>query len=271
MSKHYIVPLDGSALSEGALPWARRLAELQEADLLLIRTLPAPLDDQEKRQEIVDYLQRKSGEFPKGMSRFDVRDGDPAEAILELSEVEGATGVIMASHGRGGLGRWLLGSVATKVVRGSTLPVFVVNAQTDIQPTPRLDRILVPLDGSPLSEKALPMALQLAEAADARVIIYRSIVPGGLEYPTMDQAIAAGRQTVEHYLGEVAYPYPASLVETVATFDHPAEGIAKLADTCDLIVMASHGRSGVRRWVLGSVAERIIQVAKCPVLLVYDR
>jgi nucleotide-binding universal stress UspA family protein len=146
-----------------------------------------------------------------------------------------------------------------------------VNGRTDVRATPEIKRILVPLDGSQLSEKAIPVALELAEKVDASVVLYRSISPGGLEYPSMEKAIAAGKKTVQHYLGEVAFRYPESRVETAATFDQPAQGIIKLADSCDLIVMASHGRSGVKRWVLGSVSESIIQEANRPVLLVYDR
>jgi nucleotide-binding universal stress UspA family protein len=286
MSKTYIVPVDGSALSETALPWARRLAELNAAKIVLLRTVPAPftmfagpepimpaheLDASGFKKQVAEYLERKVDEFPKGTAHFEQTEGEPADAILELSESDGVEAILMASHGRGGLGRWLLGSVATKVVRGSEVPVFVVNAHTNVAPTPTARRILVPLDGSELSEKAVPKALELAEKLDSDVVLYRSILPGGLESMSMEQAIAAGKEVVENYLAEVADRYPDARIETIATFDQPAQGIVKQSESCDLIVMGSHGRSGVRRWMLGSVSERIIQEAYRPVMLVYDR
>ena len=286
MSRTYIVPLDGSALSETALPWARRLAEVDEAQLLLLRTVPLTfnmftgpepmtpdhdLDDSQFRKQVSEYLGRKVGEFPEGMAHQEVRDGDPADAILKLSESSEMQAVVMASHGRGGLGRWLLGSVATKVLRGSKIPVFVINAHTDVEPSPEVKRILVPLDGSEFSEIAIPKAFDLAKKLDAKIILYRSVMPGGLEYPTMEDAIRGPMNAVKQYLGEVAARYEDDRIETLATLDQPAQGIVKQSESCDMIVMGSHGRSGARRWMLGSVSERIVQEAHRPVLLVYHR
>jgi nucleotide-binding universal stress UspA family protein len=286
MSKTYLVPLDGSALSETALPWARRLAELDGAQLLLLGTVPLPFtgfatpelvksaddqDDSEFGKRAREYLERKVGEFPNGMARYEQRVGEPADIILKLSEAEDVEAVVMASHGRGGLGRWLLGSVATKLLRGSQAPVFVVNARTAVEPTPTVKRILVPLDGSELSETAIPKALDLAEKFDASVVLYRSIVPGGLEYSSRERAITVPKNTVNRYLAEIAGRYENERIETLATVDQPHHGIVKQSETCDLIVMGSHGRSGVRRWMLGSVSERIVQEAHRPVMLVYSR
>ena len=160
MKKKYLVPLDGSELAEHALPWAKLLGEKYERQVELMQCYepmasvyllpdfaPPPVYDDQSGvfEEIDNYLKKQVRALPPGLATITRCEGDAAAAILDRSESGEVEAVIMASHGRGGLGRWLLGSVATKVVRGIRLPVLVVNAQAEVPPHPKLRRILVPL------------------------------------------------------------------------------------------------------------------------------
>lgn len=286
MKKRYLVPLDGSELAEHALPWARLFAEKYDGEVellccyepiasvyLLPDFAPPPVYDDQSgvSEQIEKYLKTQVQAMPPGMGVSTTCEGDAATAILDRSETEQVEAVIMASHGRGGLGRWLLGSVATKVVRGSRLPVLVVNAQAKVPPHPKLRRILVPLDGSETAEAALRWAVPLARDFGAELKLFRGIAHTPIGHPTLDKAVGLEISNAKEYLQEFADKHPDIKCKTVAEVSGPNLGIVEHADDCDLIIMSSHGLSGVKRWLLGSVAESVLQAADKPLMIVYDR
>lgn len=287
MTKKFLIPLDGSELSESVLPWARLLADKTNRQVELLRCYEPPAsvyllpelaappptyqDQAFPHKDIQEYLAKQVKRFAKDQAVPMRAEGDPAMAILDRCDSGEIEWVIMASHGRGGLGRWLLGSVATKVVRGSHLPVLVVNAQTEVTSPIQLKRILVCLDGSEVSEAALPQAVELAKQFEARLVLYQGVALTPIGHPKVDAAVAYELQNSKDYLDKVRARYPEIPISVISRAAGPGLGIAEQAEQCDLIVIGSHGRSGVRRWLLGSTAEQVIQAAHRPILIVYQR
>ncbi|MBO9326315.1 MAG: universal stress protein [Roseiflexus sp.] len=212
----------------------------------------------------------------------EVRTGSPAETIVEVAaaRIPGAL-IAMATHGYSGLRRWALGSVADKVIHAADVPVLLVRGQAHqvVQP-PR--RILTPLDGSGLSRQALPLASEIARAARAELILLRAVVPMIEAYigaPVLGRPLVENSETLnalrEYALDELKAE-AASLrakvprVLTRAIIGYPAEVIIDEAREMDvdLIVMATHGYSGLRRWALGSVADKVLHATTTPLILV---
>lgn len=287
MSHHYLVPMDGSELSERALPWARYLAEIFDRRVTLLRChdpmaavymLPefaapstAYLDPQLYHKEMDEYLSAQVEKFSQGQAESLRREGEPASIILDLSEDSRFEAVVMGSHGRGGLGRWLLGSIATKVVRGSRIPVLVINASAEVLDPPRLDSILLPLDGSEVSENALPLATSLAEKSGATLVLYHAVVHSRITNPQLQAAVDLDLQSARRHLEAVKARHSSLNIEVRVQATGADLGIKEAASQCDLVVMSSHGRSGVKRWLLGSVAEKLLQSLNKPLFVVYSR
>jgi nucleotide-binding universal stress UspA family protein len=300
MIRHILVPLDGSALAESALPHVQTFARLTGAGVTLAQVIEplASLRDladsweftnvyaghQEAAERNADaYLGQVAQRLAAAGIPVDTRlvAGTPAEAIIQTGREFDL--IIMATHGRGGLGRWVYGSVTDKVLRGATVPVLLVRARHDgpaaVEP-PR--RILVPLDGSPLAEQALPLASWLAQRAGATLILLQSIgwaKAAIADYPQFfaaglgaDRLLEQAEENARAYLVQVGRRLEAQglTVQVETRLDPAAEAILSgaLEAQADLIVMNTHGRGGLGRWVYGSVADRVMRQATLPVLLV---
>ena len=286
MKTRYLVPLDGSKLGEQALPWARLLgrAFLREVELLScyepVSTVyqfpdfegPAPVtyDQSVMDQQIERYLQTQKETLSGVPVRKNSREGDPATVILERAESGEIEAIVMSSHGRGGIGRWLMGSVATKILRGSRIPVLLINSSTTVDPKPEIKKILVPLDGSALSEAAIPRAIEIAKDSDATVLLYRALTSPTLGGDHFGQELASELENIEDYLNGWKEKYPKVQLETRVKVTGPRAGIEEAAEECDLVVISSHGRSGLKRWVLGSVTEGLLQSIRTPMMVVYS-
>ena len=212
----------------------------------------------------------------------EVRTGSPAETIVEVAaaHMPGAL-IAMATHGYSGLRRWALGSVADKVIHATDAPVLLVRGQAQpvVQPP---HRILTPLDGSGLSRLALPLASEIARAARAELILLRAVVPMIEAYigaPVLGRPLVENSETLnalyEYALDELkaeaaSLRAEAPRVLTRAIIGYPAEVIIDEAREMDvdLIVMATHGYSGLRRWALGSVADKVLHATTTPLILV---
>jgi nucleotide-binding universal stress UspA family protein len=298
MSRTILVPLDGSPVAEAALPYAEKLAEAMDARLMLLsvvdeammraitarvqrtdvhavtRALTSPID-----QYLDEQHQALRGRGREVATR--VATGPVAETIVSVAEDLDAKYIVMASHGRGGVQRWMIGSVADKVMRTSTRPTLLVRAPaTGAATAPiRLDQIAVPLDGSEAAEAALPMAVDLALALDARITLLRvepylytlvaTTEPTGYipDMTEMDNDVANAAQ---QYLDGVQARIPQTVPsEAMLVRGTPSATLIELLarDSVDLVVMTTHGRGGVRRLVLGSVADRLVR-SGAPVLLI---
>jgi nucleotide-binding universal stress UspA family protein len=289
-----LVPLDGSELAERALPYAVRLAAERGGRLVLMRAALAPPPsglDWERQQvaimeEATAYL---SDVAQKVAARVSVTTaplyGHAANTILAAVEQFDADSIVMATHGRTGLAHLLHGSVAEAVLTRSPVPVFLVYARPGEEAAPPFDsasaRILVPLDGSAFAEAALPAALEILGATGELVLCSVAAAPDHVERDEqgrvrayLDQQEEAIRRDTLDYLRRVEAQLKQQRADLQVTLDvrigDPAPGItmAEIARGADLVVMATHGRTGIRRAVLGSVAGGVLTTGSVPVLLV---
>jgi nucleotide-binding universal stress UspA family protein len=305
MFSKILVPLDGSPLSESALAAATRLVAPADADpaaeLLLLRvpvaermvlTYPTQysiLNPEQSfdysRQECADYLQAVQQRYagpdvrlrPVATDQMSLFNSDVAAAIVDTAAAENVDLIVMSTHGRSGFSRWMLGSVTERVLRQATRPVLVVRDERPLR------QILIPLDGSELAEVALEPGMAIARQLAGRVALLRVeavLTSDAFLMAQLESAeIGLSRQLQENiyrqagqYLDDLARPYRDRdlPVETIVTCGRPADSILETADIwrADLIVMASHGRTGLRRWVYGSVTEKVLRGAHCSLLVV---
>jgi nucleotide-binding universal stress UspA family protein len=279
--KRILVPLDGSPLSEAINPLAETLARDYEADLLLVRALPclnSPEADIQAQEEAQSYLAgMAAGLQLRGLRvEWKVWYDEPARAIADAARLDGVELITMMTHGRGGLGRLLFGSVAESVVRTAPVPVLVVRGQLAWQPG-GLDRIVVPLDGSELSEAILPVVERLAGPFDLRIELVRAIelLPGSaameLTPSRTETMLEMEEADAWSYVKKVAAPLEGKGLRVTASAEHGAAVDVILhhvkATGAGLIAMSTHGRTGMGRLLLGSVAERVLRASPVPVLL----
>jgi nucleotide-binding universal stress UspA family protein len=278
-----VVPLDGSGLAERALAPARVLARSSEAVLYFVRVatprlMAVPADPSmgalypeqvlaEAREDSQDYLRSLTGVCTADELdvRAEVRDGDVAGALVDAARESNARLIVMSSHGYSGVRRWLLGSVAEKVLLAAPCPVWVVRA-------PALPRhLLITLDGSRLAEEVVVPALAVARACQARVTLLRVVPelnPGDIaELDKLERGM--GQRYVEEmnddaagYLAHVADLFGDAVVpiDTAVRVGSAAEAILDFAEHngVDLVAMTTHGRTGLRRWIYGSVTQKVL-------------
>lgn len=296
MYKKILVPLDGSATAEAVLPYVEALAAgFKTAVELLsvidigamtthlapdkVRNLDAIIAGEEKK--CAEYLDHVAKRFSHVSASCRMVRGTPAEIILDTIHEDGEILIAMATHGRSGAKRWLLGSVAEKVLRGTTGPLFLVRAAA-AKSSPRriVDSIVVPLDGSPLAERILPSVSRWARALGVEVTLIRAFefpteayVRSETSLPDYNAMREDARRQAAAYLKEKEDLLVAEGVRTVSirTIEGPAaEEIIGYAQTAPgaVIAMSTHGRSGVQRWLFGSVTEKVVRHAADPVLVV---
>jgi nucleotide-binding universal stress UspA family protein len=208
--------------------------------------------------------------------------GSPADAILQYAEEANVGMIVMASHGSSGQGPWLLGSIAAKVLRASMRPVLLIRVpaeSTALQQKHILKRILVPLDGSAIGEAALPLAETLAKPLGAEVVLYLALEPiatwtgyGGTEGYVSQKFFEDRKASARAYLEGVRGRLNERGVTTSIEVETgpPADLIIDYAKlkAIDLIAMSTHGRSGIGRWVFGSVTDKVLHSGDTAVLVV---
>ena len=300
MYRHMLVPLDGSELAEVVFPYAGEIAaSLKLEQLTLLHVVPPEEKNLialhkgyiERAAETVGNLCRdpqriKGGVVCAEKVQFNgvLATGHPAEEILRYAEDKGVDIILMATHGRTGVQRWTMGSIADKVLRASKVPVWLIRAGlpqeivNDHLPT---RKILVPLDGSELAASVLPYAEAVARQSDAGLIevillaVCDPTLPATYYVPapyTWDEQVKACRRKDEQYLAETEKRLRDSglNVRSEVLIGKPAETIVEYVSEkrLSLIVMSTHGRSGLGRWVFGSIAEKVLHGVTTPILLV---
>jgi len=294
MYHRILVPLDGSQFATEALPLSRLLAEKVGASLHLVHVIPPALGIEgtgesmaalaEVRDSVDGYLKEKAEEGGSiSPASTAVLEGSIVSELHNYIETKKVDLVALTSHGTGGLHRWWRGSVADGLLAAGGADVLMVQPWDETEEltpgTARFSRILVPLDGSEHSESALVRAQEIAGLFDAELILVR-VVPSPIELtsiygvPGVEMVGAGHLAKIEHaeaYLAAVAERHPDVRCEThVVEGPGAAEGIVEAARDlgAELIVLAGHGRSGVERVVLGSVADKVLRGTTRPVLVV---
>jgi nucleotide-binding universal stress UspA family protein len=227
-----------------------------------------------------EYLKKISQTF-SGAIQYRVEKGRAEDAIIMNAAADKGTLITMASHGRSGLDRWLLGSTAEKVVRGANNAVLVVraNEETTSEGEAAPDSIIVPLDGSTLAESVLLYVVELAKAFHAKVTLLRSyslkqIILSFEDYhPDLDELKGELRWEAMTYLDEkVAELKRRGLTDVLCsvTEGDAAEIIIEMGKRAPntLIAMSPHSGSIIKHWVLGSVTEKVLRHTNNSVLTI---
>jgi nucleotide-binding universal stress UspA family protein len=301
MFRTLVVPLDGSQLAERAVPYAIRLAQSSHARLVLMQAVLAPptaaLDaDWERLQleaiaEARAYLAHVAEDMSGQLTAVEIATpyGRAADKILQTIDTYQADGLVMSTHGRTGFDHLLHGSVTEAILARCDVPVFVVYARPGQAPAPPFSpanaRLLVPQNGSEYDAPALQLAREMLGPRGDIVLVTVAPTPehvlhddsGRHVVAYLDQQEEALTREAREYLAQVAEPLgkgPAPInVKVDVRVGDPVSGIAIAAlDTqADLIVMATHGRTGIKRAVLGSVAGTVMRTVDTPVVLVHPR
>jgi nucleotide-binding universal stress UspA family protein len=298
MFKQMLIPLDGSKTAEKVLPYARLLGGKLNLPVELMtvvdiaemaahvsadkaRYIPTLIEDTIRRSKL--YVEQIAHSFAGISVKCTVEKGKPEDVIIEKAAADKNTLIAMATHGRSGLNRWLLGSVAEKVLRGGNNPILLVRAyeKAKSEGEATLNSVIVPLDGSELAESVLPTIVELAKKLNLGLLLIRafnipaSMYAGGAGYYAIDYEEARKQiKTEAHaYLEKKAEELRRQGLEKVSFVSpegYSADEIIALGQQTpdSLIAMCTHGRSGVTRWVLGSVTENVVRHSGDPVLVI---
>ena len=292
-----LIPLDGSKTAEKVLPHARYLAGKLKLPVELLAVIDMveiathiPAEKARFFDSMIEAGVKKSASYLRGVAgtfigadvKCTVEKGQADAVIIEKGETDKSMLICMATHGRSGLDRFLLGSVTEKVLRAAANPLLLVRATEEAKSdgTAVLKSLVVPLDGSELAESIIPTVAEKAKELALEVVLFRAHhLPtyayagdetySGFDY---DELIAGVRDDATQYLEKKAAEVKKLGVEKVSVVSKEgfaADEIIALArkNPDSLIAMCSHGRTGVKRWMLGSVTEAVVRHSGDPVLV----
>ncbi len=236
---------------------------------------------QHVKNHIKAYQTKKTGPVPT--VKWAILDGDPPVGIIDYAEKNDVSLIIIVSHGRSGVMPWSMGSVSLKVIQQTTKPVLFIRANVSVPKVAKwekFNKILVPLDGSKNGEAALPYVRGLTNKLKAEITLLQVISPGqhvhtvgGLNYILFsEQQVATMEAEAKQYLDKVGK----ELMKTKATIrsevrtGQAAQEIIKFAEETNtsLVAISTHGRSGIRQWISGSITYKVIHAGNTPLLLV---
>jgi nucleotide-binding universal stress UspA family protein len=278
-----LVPLDGSKLAEGVLPYVRLLGSALKlpVDLMhvndpeTVAPFPHPMHGH-------DYLKEVAASFTTSLAvNCHVENGRAADVIVDRASGAG-TLITMATHGRSGAQRWLLGGVAQKVLQASTNPLFLIRPREEtLARDVRLNTLVLPLDGSHLAEKIFPHVIYLANRLRLEVVLIRTytlpttgyFLATGISPPAIGELGEKIKGDATDYLQAKVEELQAEGVEKASFVAIEGKGPEEIIDLArktanNMVAMSTHGRSGIGRWVLGSVTDRVVCYSGDPVLVI---
>lgn len=295
-----VVPLDGSEFGERALPVAVALARRSDAVLELVHvrepavpTSGAPVPDPRFDDEVEQLVRSRVASLADALARDSglqvspvFLNGDVAPAVQAYVAERGADLIVMTSHGRGGLSRAWLGSVADELVRRSTAPLLLVRPDGEGAPVaqePLFRRVLVPLDGSPRAEEVLAHAAALGTPGSTEFLLLHVLTPRPWSDLIPGDGTMLDREEAARHLDELQARGDAYLERVADSFreigtrvtTHTARraqagpAILDFASEhdADLIVLSTRVRSATERLLIGSVADKVLRGAAVPLLL----
>ena len=297
MFNHLLAPLDGSSLAESVMPWLATLARSMEARVTLLRVLGRPetggylqlvdpLEWQMCKAEAESYLGGWSKRLQAAgiQAEHVIREGNPAQRIIEFINSQGVDLVVASSHGRGGLSGWSAGSVIHKVVFWSRISVMLARAH---RPSPesldglKIQKVLVPLDGSSRAECVLGVVNKLIRLHDVKILLASVVrkpetprrTPLSREDMELcDRITERNREEAEKHLELLKSRLDADVEIRLDVSDDVAESLHKLAnkENVDLVALSAHGYSGKTKWTYGGVTNTFINYGNTPLLIVQD-
>jgi nucleotide-binding universal stress UspA family protein len=300
MNPCVIVPVDGSPFSEHALPYALRIALRTGWPIHLVHVhIPLPamgaVASVQYEEEIEATMRGREEEYLNKLvqrlaalgftstKKVTLTADDAAGAVAEYSSGHGGELIVMTTHGRGAFSRFWLGSVADKLLRCSRTPLFMVpgkEGDANLAKDVELKHMIIPLDGSRMSEQILPQALRAADWFESECTLMQVIETGlGMGCPPVftcndignwppDRVIKAARNYLEGTASSLRGEGKKVSTKVVQCFQ-AAAGILEEADKeeADWIALSTHGRKGISRFVLGSVADKLVRGTRVPVFV----
>ena len=297
MSRLILVPLDGSEFSESALAVALSIARRWEVrlEVLTVHEAVPTLDhdlwetaSREWSEKYIASVAERIKEEAGGTVAATALSGTTSEAIQHHVEARGGDLVVMATHGRGPMSRFWLGSTADALVRHSSFPILLLRPTEGATLKPTEDfspkKVLVPLDGSRESEAILTHALEIADDPEAMVSLLRvfpypeefasSYLPHTIQVNA--ELLKEGEAAAKEYIDGQAAALRERGIDAsghVCVDASPAAGILHFAERtgADMIAMSTHGRGGVSRMLLGSVTDKVLRGGQIPMLVYHPR
>lgn len=275
-----LCPTDLSEASVQAVPMATQFAKLHGADLHLLHVhllhAMSPEEDDlpfPGEQEARAALEASAGGISWNQVIHRIERGiNAAPTIIDYADANDVDLIVMGSHGRRGFRRLMLGSVTAEVVRYAHRPVLVVRHEEDAAAPAEVDRLIVPVDFSPASHQAVSVAVALAATLDVPIELLHAVEP--IPYVQMAYPIAVDdgefRAHAQRRLDEIVEELDSSReIRTTVDVATAEQAVidASYRSSSPLVVMASHGHSGLSRVLLGSTTERLLRNAPCPVLV----
>ena len=297
MVDHILVPLDGSPLAECVLPHTVALGQAFDARVTLLRAMERstpevesgvidPLEWHMLKSEAEAYLGEVASRLQDTglQTRKTLVEGEPAERIIEFVRDQAVDLIVMSSHGRSGLSGWNISSVVQKVALRAYTTMMIVRAYqpaTDDLTGLRYKRLLVALNGSQRAECVLPLAMQLADFHQCRLLLAHVVskpeIPRHVplteeETKLREQLIEVNRQKGTQYLERLKSRLPLDVQTRLLLSEHPAEALHKLVDEeeVDIVLLSAHGYSGKAQWPYGNTTLNFIAYGTTPLLIVQD-
>jgi nucleotide-binding universal stress UspA family protein len=287
MWKKILVPLDGSDLAELALPYARELAGAFNSEIILLY-VSEPADEEHLHMHQL-YLKELTDQMKKQVKRLSpvVKEGKTVEEIVKYTKKNDIRLIVMASHGHSGIIPWAKEGIASKVIEATGVPLLLIKESKRRRKTKEkrhlISRILLPLDGSEAGEAAITRVKELRSRLEAEVILLE-VVPkgrhlrtvGGLDYILYPESeIETFKTEAKEYLDKVykrmqrGKKAKGELTTAIRTGEVAKEVLDYAQKKrVSLIAIASHGHSGMTKWVFGSTAQKVIEDSPIPVLVV---
>ncbi len=284
--RRVLVPLDGSELAERAIPYAKAIAKTKGSELTLFTVSIASVEQLDRPMNAYLELNAKELQSQGIKASTAIAYGNVADKIIEYAANNSIDLIVISTHGYSGIKRWVLGSIARKVLYGTCADVLLIKSKAPKVYQVDLKKILLPLDGSAFSETPICAVEELIKGSNTEVVLTivcePPLVPSYGDRPInpiweKHQATlwAEMQQQASEYLGKIKANLEKRGIK-VKTHVIPgelgrvAENIMQLAqkENVDLIAMATHGRTGISRWVYGSVATRIVEESFQPILLI---
>lgn len=260
-----LLTLDGSPNSELAVPWVRQFAVREKAQVVLLQVL-SPRSNREgwpqERAEAREYLYRFERELNyHGIpAKILVRRGQPAQEIVDASGDQGCDLIVMSTRGGSAVKRWVIGGVTEQVMRLSKVPVLPVWTSLVVPKQGHVRRLIVPLDGSKRAESIVWWSIRLAMLLKSKLVFLHVRSKGAPSVPFED---------LQRRMTQIAKSLCKQGIKAEFRLQSgdAAERILAFADRNDLILTTTHGFGGVKRWMFGSVAEKLVHAGSAPVLV----
>lgn len=279
-----VVGVDGSAESKVAVDWAARDAAMKGLPLRLLHVLNPPVVmafpevpmppgflqwQQDEGRTILQAAQDAArAAAPDVAVSGDMVSGSPVPTLVESSA--DARMIVVGCRGRGALARGLLGSVSNGLLHHARCPVAVIHDEDPLMPHPAKAPVVVGVDGSPASEKALQIAFEEASLRGVDLLAVHAWSDSSVfEFPGSDWSTlqAMGEETLAERLAGWQERYPDVLVRRTVVADRPAHQLIEQAQSAQLLVVGSHGRGGFAGMLLGSVSTSVVNAARMPVIV----